>query len=498
MTKKLYSVIFIVISLFIVIGLSGCEDSSRSESFSYKDQKYTKYDNYTEKYVSPRDKMKTLEREYKNYSEEVVTDLAFELEKSQIKYLNYYNDKIYYDGNHKKVYEYFKDGFSREVVERIDDTEFKSLMEEIIDSNYTLKLVNDMYDVVIDYEGFDKYYLYMSTEGRSYFYIKEREYLSPWEENGELAVELYDLGDRIVEADDFILKYPFSKRINEILMLNTKRVWNILVGTEKNSISDDDGNVKGNYRSLYRYLASRLSNKGFSGFLRGYIALLESQEYRYDDVALNYIHTYDYFYNFDIPNYDKEKIIIDYMDGSRFGGNYNYPRITGYSNKEKEGYFNKKLLELVEERLNYDVHKGYYVGKIEYWSNYMLSYNEDGIVCFKIYIDYEYKDKGRVDYLTRGMTVDFKSGEIITLKDIFPLMDEEHNLIYDRIKEFTENSDYRDLIDLRDFNSLMGFDYILNDGSVDLLYDVYSEDNNNVRTIRIPIDFDGLTINLVD
>jgi len=51
---------------------------------------------------------------------------------------------------------------------------------------------------------------------------------------------------------------------------------------------------------------------------------------------------------------------------------------------------------------------------------------------------------------------------------------------------------------MNDFNNVSNVEYILNDTSVDLLYDVLNIDNSFVRTFRIPIDFDGLTVKLIN
>lgn len=457
-----------------------------------------KYDNYITRYERPSKKLSELKENHKIYDSDKVTSLAFELEESQIMYKEYYNDRIFYDDNHRKLYKYFEEGFSRAAVDKIDDQRFKALIDEILNSNYILESINGRYRVVIDYNSYKKYFSSMNTEGRSYFYIKEREVESPYMIDGEFNIDLYELGDRIVETDDFILKYPFSKRVNEMISLNTKRVWSILLGNEVSKVIDEDSIVKGNYRTLYRYLSSRISNKGFNKFLVSYIELLEKQGYRFDELASQYIHTYDDFYNYDILMYDKERVIIEYLDGKRMGGNYNYPRIVGYSDKKVQKVFNKKLINIIEEDIKFENHRGYYTGKINFWSNYVLNYNRNGIICFKIYIDYGYEEIGRVDYITRALTVDFKSGKELKITDILPNLDYEKDVVISRIEDYIRFNDDRALIDMNDFNRLSEFNYILNETSIDLLYDVYNEDNNYVRSIKIPINFDGLTVKFIN
>ncbi|MGB3366943.1 MAG: hypothetical protein WBA54_05620, partial [Acidaminobacteraceae bacterium] len=477
--------------------LYSCSLNGFDKETAYIDREIPKI-KYIINYEKPSIKLKELSENYTNYDSYEVTSLSFELEKSQKMYLDYYNDRIFYDDNHRRVYKYFKEGFYKRAIESISDIKFKELMLEIYNSNYVLEKINDNYEVNINYKAYRKYYSSMNTEGRSYFYIKEREIEKPYMIDDELNIDLYELGDRIVETDDFILKYPFSKRINEMLYLNTERVWSILVGNEVSEVVGDDMVVKGNYRTLYRYLSSRISNKGFRKFLVGYIQLLENQEYRYDELASQYINTYDDFYNYDIPMYDDEKVIIEYMDGKRMGGNYNYPRIVGYSNKKKQDEFNKKLLAIVEEKISYEGIKGFYIGEIGFWSNYELSYNNDGIICFEILIDYDYKEIARTDYITRALTIDLKSAKIVNLDDIFINLESEKKMIINKIEDYLSFNDDRYLVDMNDFNNISNFEYILNDTSVDLLYDVFNKDNNFLRTIRIPIDFDGLTVKFIN
>jgi len=495
-TNKLIIAGLFCMSLF----LCSCSLITLEQERPYLDRDIpeVKYDNYITKYERPSVKLKELSENHTSYDSEEVTSLSFDLEKSQMMYLEYYNDRIFYDDNHKKVYKYFKEEFSKRAIENIDDVRFKDLMLEIYNSNYILEKIDDNYEVVIDYKAYEKYYSSMNTEGRSYFYIQEREIKNPYMIDGEFNIDLYELGDRIVETDDFILKYPFSKRVNEMLYLNTERAWTILLGGEVSKVVDEDRVVKGNYRTLYRYLSSRISNKGFHKFLVDYIQLLENQGYIFDELASQYIHTYDDFYNYDIAMSDDERVIIEYLDGKRMGGNYNYPRIVGYSNKKAQDEFNKKLLGFVEEGISYQGVKGFYTGEIDFWSNYTLSYNNDGVLCFKILIDHGYKELGRVDYITRALTIDLKSAKILTFDDIFTNLESEKEIIITRIEDYLSFNDDKDLVDMNDFNNISNFEYILNDTSVDLLYDVFNEDNNFVRTIRIPINFDGLTVKFIN
>jgi hypothetical protein len=275
--------------------LCSCSLNTLEDSQEYLDRETpeVKYDNYIIKYERPSVKLKELNENHTSYDSDEVTSLSFELEKSQMMYLEYYNDRIFYDDNHRKIYKYFKEEFSKGAIEKIDDLRFRDLMLEIYNSNYVLEKIDGNYEVLIDYSTYKKYYSSMNTEGRSYFYIKEREIGKPYMLDGEFNIDLYELGDRIVETDDFILKYPFSKRVNEMLYLNTDRVWAILLGDEVSKVVDEDMIVKGNYRTLYRYLSSRIANKGFHKFLVGYIQLLENQEYRFDELASQYIYTYD-------------------------------------------------------------------------------------------------------------------------------------------------------------------------------------------------------------
>lgn len=494
--KLILTVLLFCMSLF----LCSCSLNTLNKEEEYLEREIpeVKYDNYITKYDRPSEKLMDLNENHTKYDSDEVTKLSFELEKSQLIYLEYYNDRIFYDDNHRKVYKYFKEGFSKYAIEKISDSRFKDLMLEIYNGNYLLEKVDGSYEVIIDYNSYRKFYSSMNTEGRSYFYIKEREIEKPYMIEGEFNIDLYELGDRIVETDDFILKYPFSKRVNEMLYLNTERVWAILLGDDVSKVVDENSIVKGNYRTLYRYLSSRISNKGFSKFLVGYIQLLENQEYRFDELASRYIHTYDDFYNYDIPMFDDERVIIEYMDGKRMGGDYNYPKIVGYSNEKAQEVFNKKLLGIIENQIAYKGVRGFYTGEIGFWSNYVLSYNNDGVVCFKIYIDHEYKESGRVDYITRALTIDFKCAKILAINDIFTNLELENEIIIRRVEDYLRFNDDKDLVDINDFNNISDFEYVLNDTSVDLLYDVYNKDNNYIRTIRIPINFDGLTVKFIN
>ena len=253
-SNKLIVIMLFCMSLF----LCSCSLAKLESSEDYNNSiiPEVKYDNYITKYERPSKKLDELKKNYTSYENEKVTKLAFELEKSQIIYLEYYNDRIFYDDNHRKVYKYFKEGFSKSAIEKIDDNRFKDLILEISNSNYILEEIDGKYRVAIDYNSFKKYYSYMNTEGRSYFYIKESEVDKPYLLDGEFNIDLYELAERIVETDDFILKYPFSMRVNEMLSLNTDRIWSILLGEEFSEVVDENSIVKGNYRTLYRYLSS--------------------------------------------------------------------------------------------------------------------------------------------------------------------------------------------------------------------------------------------------
>ncbi|BEP30063.1 hypothetical protein [Helicovermis profundi] len=438
--------------------------------------------------------MEDLSTSLKNKDVKNVSLLAFELENSQKQYLAYYNDQIYYDGNHKKIYSFFREGFNIEKLKTIKDENFRELISEILDSGYKIVKINKIYKLIIDYDRYRKYYPYMNQEAKMYFHLVFREYSLPSKINSANSLSYFEIADRIVEGDKFILKYPFSKKTNSVLNYETNLFWRIFDANSYPDILTKEGKVKPEVINIYKYINENVFNKGFNDFLNGYLKFLSENEYIYNDKTYKYIINNDNFYNFNVLNYEKEKILIESIDGAKENGRYFYPQIHGYSKSKIMKYFNKNLRDISSKINDYEHNKEYFYRKISLWSDYVINYNKDGILSLEFYADYNFNNTNRTDYLLYSINFDFNTGRILELKDIFDDFSKYKTNILDEIKEYASKSSYKNYIKLDDFDNLENMEFLINDDRIDILYDVKLIDRS-ATTIKIPVNFSNIKDN---
>jgi len=422
---------------------------------------------------------------------EYISRLLFELEESQIKYLNYYNDKIFYNNNHRKIYSFFREGFNRSKLKTIKDEGFRELLSEILDCSYKITKIDKLYGVVIDYDKYKKYKNYMTEEAKLYFHIQ---IVANRDKKLKNELSVFEIANRIIEADNFVIKYPFSKKINKVILYNTNLFWEIFDGKDNEKIIDKNGYVRLEVVNIYKYLCENIYNKGFNDFLKKYIEYLEEKNYKYDDDTYQFILDNDNFYNFYAVDYKKESVIIEAIDMVKNEGYMVYPEIKGYSNLRSLNKFNKKL-----KTISYDFFKrknsgDYLKNDVKTWIYYEMLTNVNGIVSLEIYGLYQFQDINRRDFLSKGISFDLNNGKLITLEDVFPGSELMSKGVMDQIKEYVEVSKYKNYIDMEDFKNLKEFSFLFLEDRVDILYNVELIDGNKL-TIRIPVFFDKLKYN---
>ncbi|MBM3700559.1 MAG: hypothetical protein FJW68_06595 [Actinobacteria bacterium] len=105
---------------------------------------------------------------------------------------------------------------SREQVLSIQDLELKDFLLEIFDNGYKLITAEGSWYPVIDYSRFNPYLDYLTDDYRAYFTFKKAESDKTFAKDAALIITWDELAQRVLSAEDFLIKFPQSSRYNEM------------------------------------------------------------------------------------------------------------------------------------------------------------------------------------------------------------------------------------------------------------------------------------------
>lgn len=330
-----------------------------------------------------------------------------------------FDKKIFYQGNHKMIYQYFYYAYQPKWIETIQEKPFKDVMMELDQSGYYLKRDKDLYHPFIDYERLTGSFSGMTEEGRIYLEI-----MSMYDDISTSKLSKEELFYKNIEklllkCDYFINKFPLSEKSHEIQALFNDQLSVFIFGNKEfESFDNDSGKVDESLAKSYLRLATNLKSKNLAIMLERYTKMVIQNDHVVVNDFLNYIDTgiqknrSDYI----VSKHDHIRVLTDLVT---FSGVQQYiPRIEGFRDPAQVNAINEKLLENVYKYVFKGRYRGYQMQSLDMNSNYQIAYASNGLVSIFQNIQMSYGTGQQFQY-GECFNYDFSQGKELTFEDLF-------------------------------------------------------------------------------
>lgn len=330
-----------------------------------------------------------------------------------------FDKKIFYQGNHKMIYQYFYYAYQPELIETIKEKPFKEVMTELDQSGYYLKRDKDLYHPFIDVDRLTNSFSGMTEEGSIYLEIMS---LYDTINTGKTSKkELYykNTEKLLLKCDYFINKFPLSEKNHEIQALFNDELSAFIFGNKGfENFDNDTGKVDQSLVKSYLRLASNLKTKNLAIMLERYTKMVIQNDYVVVDDFLNYIDTgiqknrSDYI----VSKHDHIRVLTDLIT---FSGVQQYvPRIEGFRDPIQVDAINEKMLENVYKYVFKGRNRGYQMQSLKMNSDYQITYARNGLVSIFQNIQIGYGSGQTYEY-GECLNYDFAQGRELTFEELF-------------------------------------------------------------------------------
>ena len=173
--------------------------------------------------------------------------------------------------------------FPEPKVEDITNEELREKISNLFDNSYKLINIEGMFEPIIDYEDLKKYNDHVSDEVKDYLKIKANNSNEPMAVDGALRISFDELGERIIEVEEYIKKYYGGHRYEETLGLYRTWLGLYLNGLPNTPIEDfDSGIIKREVYESYKKTA-KAKDSATAFIVDKYIGIIDENKGKIDD-----------------------------------------------------------------------------------------------------------------------------------------------------------------------------------------------------------------------
>ncbi|QZY55198.1 hypothetical protein [Crassaminicella profunda] len=222
-------------------------------------------------------------------SEENADEIIQGLEKIQKQYKNEYTEILMEDDlvKQNQLHKIFGYKFNKRKVESIEDEDLKALVVEMIKGGYKFVTLEGSFYPMIDYGYLKKYQPYVSDEMRAYIEIVSRE-SDQFTWNGNVVnISWKVLGNRTLQAESYLRKYPDSAMRNEVANLYMMYIGAFMNGSKNMPLLDPETNqLNDKILKNYRDLISDNEGSITAEVIKEYVDAMEKNDFKIDDTIM--------------------------------------------------------------------------------------------------------------------------------------------------------------------------------------------------------------------
>jgi len=236
MRKKILKAISLM-GIFLILFIVGCdnyllekndkeiyealESTLTSSNTEESDGLLYKFKSIVDSNNEPYVLVQFIDENIKNATEEEAAVMILILEEVQKEYIQEYTDEIFMEDNQMELLrlsgtELF---FDEANIGQIENVKLKDIVERIFKGKYKLINMEGGFYPGIDYEKLKEYNRYLSAEIRGYIEIKALNSNKPAVLDAEITISFDELGERLIQTEKYIQKYPQGVKFEEVLRI---------------------------------------------------------------------------------------------------------------------------------------------------------------------------------------------------------------------------------------------------------------------------------------
>lgn len=443
----------------------------------------------TSRKVVPAKILTYIEQELPYLSAQEKTKLMYKYQAYLMAQRPKYDEKIFYQGNHKMVYKYFFYAYRPELIDEIEETHFKNVMKELDASGYYLKRDKDLYHPFIDYERLETSFSGVTDEGKAYLEIMGLKDLVA--SRKALSKDIYYKNEEklLLKCDYFINRFPLSDKNHEIQALFNDELSVYIFGNKSFESYDNlSGKVDEGLINSYLRLSEHLESENLGLMLNRYTKMVM----RNDDVVVNDFLQYIY----DGIQKNRSDYIVSRSDHIRvktdmitFSGDHQYiPKVEGYRHYGETDYINERLLRNVYKYVYQGWHRGYQVQNWQMQTSYEITYARSSLMSVYQHIQMTYENGQKIKSV-ECFNYDFGNGREVQFQDLFLNYHLQKKKILEALERGTRNYDIGTFqqiqpIKLDEINNFV----ITNDG-IEVFLSILDDSDSKVGYITVELSF---------
>ncbi len=402
-----------------------------------------------------------------------------------------FSNKIFNRGSHEILYDLFPDEFDSSRIILSEDPEFRSILNELVISGYTLrKSEKGLYKVEIDYSFFRQFDDFISEDISGYFKIMDRELKHPMFGEHNILGTPFEMQIRLNHIDQYINEHPKSVRLGELSVVANQYLLALVFGYQDSDPYDEDSKIKDTYKEVYTFFANKEEQSLMNSFIKGLVEALEKSSDLWNRDVYDYIIGHPEIY---MKRYLNSSVYPEAFVDVGFGWTvdrdlYYYPVFTGIDNASEQGKLNLMARSIVEKRLLGEGFDGTYTGGKYIWSNYDVTFNRRNWISLKydIYIE---QPNGQNYWTIESMNYDLSRNKKIFFNDVLKNRT-QREIIDDIVKSFFEESRTYYAVSLDSFYKDPNPNYYMTNTGITLLIPLDESAETNERIVEIFIPFE--------
>ncbi len=236
----------------------------------------------------PNEMMAFIEENIKNLSKENADKMINQFEVVQTEYTGKYMDTLFEENRQEKLREVFGYPFDKKNIKNIKEEDLKNLINEIYAGGYKLVNLEGDYYPIQDYEVLKKYTSYLSQEMKDYIKVMAAETNELMTNDAAIAISIEELGNRTLNTEAFLKKYPESKKRKVVGQLYEMYIRAYLHGANNTPAFDYETNkISEEVLNSYKKILSEHKETITGEVVKEYMQAIEKNDFKGGDSIIN-------------------------------------------------------------------------------------------------------------------------------------------------------------------------------------------------------------------
>ncbi|QEK13461.1 hypothetical protein FQB35_14980 [Crassaminicella thermophila] len=227
-------------------------------------------------------------------SQKNAEEMIIGLEKVQKEYIDDYTDILFegdLDQQKKKVDQLdkvFGSQFYKGNIEDIQDEDLRAFVVETLKGGYKYVMLEGAYYPIIDYSILRKYKPFLSDQMKDYIEITAEESDKLTWNDAAVVISWEELGNRVIQAENYVSKYPQSPKKKEVGELYAMYMGAYLYGASNTPLFDyETKEIKDELLKSYKKTISENPETVTAQTIKEYLKIIEENDYKVNDYVMD-------------------------------------------------------------------------------------------------------------------------------------------------------------------------------------------------------------------